>query len=61
MSSVICTFPKLTDPSKFKTGEEITLRGECSGFLMDVLLNNCSIVVKKKVNTMSQSCKNTYV
>jgi exonuclease VII large subunit len=48
MSSVICTFQNITDPSKYKSGEEITLRGECSGFLMDVLLNNCAIVVKRK-------------
>ena len=47
MSSVICTFA-LSDPSKFKTGDEITLRGECSGFLMDVLLNNCAIVQNRK-------------
>jgi hypothetical protein len=48
MSSVICSFQNITDPSKYKTGEEITLRGECSGFLLDVLLKNCSIVVKAK-------------
>jgi hypothetical protein len=44
LSSVICTLPAFTDPEKIKKGEEITLRGECSGFLMDVLLNNCTIV-----------------
>ena len=44
LSSVICTFPAITDPSKFRTGYEITLRGECSGFLMDVLLNNCAAI-----------------
>jgi hypothetical protein len=47
MSSVICTFPAVSDPSAFRVGEEITLRGECSGFLMDVLLNNCALIVKK--------------
>ena len=44
LSSVICTFPAIADPSKFRTGDEITLRGECSGFLMDVLLNNCAVI-----------------
>lgn len=44
ISSVICTLTAIRDPSRFKTGEEITLRGECSGFLMDVLLNNCAVV-----------------
>lgn len=43
-SSVICTFPAIDDPSKFIPGKEITLRGGCSGFLMDVLLNNCAII-----------------
>jgi hypothetical protein len=47
LSSVICTFA-LADHSKFKAGDEITIRGECSGFLMDVLLNNCAIVQKRK-------------
>ena len=44
LSSVICTFQSMTDPSKFKTGDQITLRGQCSGFLMDILLNNCVVV-----------------
>lgn len=44
MSAVIGTFPAVTDPSKFTIGSEITLRGECSGFLMDVLLNNCAVI-----------------
>ena len=45
-SSVICTFPAQTDPVQFKTGNQITIRGECSGFLMDVLLNNCTVIKK---------------
>jgi hypothetical protein len=48
LSSVICTFPAITEPSKFNSGDEITLRGECSGFLMDVLLNNCAVIEDKK-------------
>lgn len=44
LSSVICTLPAITEPSKFSAGDEITLRGECSGFLMDVLLNNCAVI-----------------
>jgi hypothetical protein len=46
MSSVICTFPLAGNENRFKSGEEIRLRGECSGFLMDVLLNNCSPITK---------------
>jgi hypothetical protein len=48
LSSVICTFPLIADPSKLNVGDEITLHGECSGFLMDVLLNNCAIIQNKK-------------
>jgi hypothetical protein len=48
MSSVICTFHNRTDNHGFNPGDEITLRGECSGFLMDVLLNNCAAVPTRK-------------
>ena len=48
LSSVICTLPAISDPSVFRVGDEITLRGECSGFLMDVLLNNCALIPQKK-------------
>jgi hypothetical protein len=44
LSSVICTFPAAADQSKFTPGARITIRGECSGYLMDVLLNNCVVV-----------------
>jgi len=48
MSSVNCTFQATGDLSKLKAGEEITIRGECSGFLMDVLLNNCAKIKDRK-------------
>jgi hypothetical protein len=48
ISSVICTLTVFGDISDLKPGDEITLRGECSGFLMDVLLNNCAIIPGKK-------------
>lgn len=44
LSSIICTFPAIKDPADLKPGDEITLRGECSGYLMDVLLNNCAVI-----------------
>jgi hypothetical protein len=47
ISSVICTLQGNTGPTNFRTGEQITIRGNCSGFLMDVLLNNCVVI---KVN-----------
>lgn len=48
MSSIICTFPSNSSVSKYNSGDNITLRGECSGYLMDVLLNNCSGVTGRK-------------
>ena len=48
LSSVICTFPIVSDTTLFKTGNQITLRGVCSGFLMDVLLNNCAVLKTSK-------------
>jgi hypothetical protein len=47
ISGVICTFPAIADPSKFNAGDEITLRGKCSGFLLDVQMNNCAVIIKK--------------
>lgn len=48
MSAVICTFPSSAEAAKIKTGDDVTLRGECSGFLMDVLMKNCAMVPKRK-------------
>lgn len=47
ISSVICTLQGNTELTSFRTGEQITIRGKCSGFLMDVLLNNCSVIKNK--------------
>lgn len=46
MSSVICTIPAEAGTSGLVAGHTVTLRGECSGFLMDVLLNNCVLIRK---------------
>ena len=46
LSLVICTFPGNTDTSELVAGHTVTLRGKCSGFLMDVLLNNCVLISK---------------
>lgn len=43
-SSVICTFRQSMDPREINTMKPATVRGELSGFLMDVLLNNCVLV-----------------
>jgi hypothetical protein len=44
MSSVICTFRESMDPRDINTMEPVTVRGELSGFLMNVLLNNCIMI-----------------
>ena len=46
MSSVICTFPPSTKPAALTPGTSVVIRGVCSGYLMDVLLNNCAIAEK---------------
>ncbi len=47
-SSVICAFNSLDDPLQFHPGDRVTLRGECSGFLLDVLLKDCVIIGNNK-------------
>lgn len=44
ISSVICTFVSKSDLSGLVPGIQVKVRGECSGFLMDVLLNNCVLI-----------------
>jgi len=45
-SGVICTFPgsKVIQSDRLVPGSQLTIRGECSGMLMDVLLNNCVLI-----------------
>jgi hypothetical protein len=45
-SSVICTLPEGAAIGNAAAGMQVTIRGECSGYLMDVLLKN-SVVVSK--------------
>jgi len=47
LGSVICTFQSDSEASILKVGDNIVIRGECSGFLTDVLLNNCAVVKGK--------------
>ena len=43
MFGVICEFDKLTEHAEttFETGQEVTLKGICTGKLMDVVLVRC--------------------
>jgi hypothetical protein len=45
-SSVICTLNSSENIASMTPGNEVTIRGECSGFLLDVLLNNCAVIEK---------------
>jgi hypothetical protein len=44
LSSVICVFGEGINPADVDISSPVTVRGELSGFLMDVLLNNCVII-----------------
>lgn len=44
ISSVICTFASKDDLEGYQPGQEISIRGECSGYLMDVLINRCRVI-----------------
>jgi len=43
-SAVICTVPLGAAAGSPEVGTQVTVRGECSGYLMDVLLKNCVII-----------------
>lgn len=44
LSAVSCTLQAESLIPEFAAGDQVSLRGQCSGFLMDVLLNNCSVI-----------------
>lgn len=46
MIFIICTLQKTEGTSMPRVGENITVRGVCSGYLMDILMNNCVIIKK---------------
>lgn len=43
LGRVNCTLRK-TESSDIESGTEMTLRGECKGYLIDVIMTNCSII-----------------
>ncbi len=40
---VLCTFGKNEDLSSFKIGDLVKVKGQCTGMLMDVVLNKCVV------------------
>ncbi len=47
-SGVLCTFNAISDPASIdiNKGDNVVIRGICSGMLMDVQLNNCVLVLE---------------
>ncbi len=44
ISGVVCSFDKTTlDTSSVKPGDRVKIKGICSGYLLDVVLNKCAI------------------
>jgi hypothetical protein len=43
VSGVICSFDRDTDVSGIMEGTRVQIKGRCTGFLLDVILNKCSI------------------
>lgn len=46
LSGVSCTLAADNGSPELAAGNQVSLRGECSGFLMDVLMNNCTVTEK---------------
>lgn len=46
LSAVSCTMQAESMAQEIVAGDQVSLRGQCSGFLMDVLMNNCTAVSK---------------
>lgn len=43
-SGVSCTLQADSRPPELSAGDQVLLRGQCSGFLMDVIMNNCTVI-----------------
>lgn len=46
MSGVVCEFAKVDLPSAWKPGDQVSLKGICTGYLTDVILNRCTPVAQ---------------
>ncbi len=44
ISGVMCSFDRTAiNPAKIKSGETLKIKGICTGYLMDVVMNKCSL------------------
>lgn len=48
-ASVTCSFyaDEISHLKKIKKGDHVQIKGKCTGKLMDVVFNNCSLVISK--------------
>lgn len=46
LSAVSCTMQAESLAPELVADDQVSLRGQCSGFLMDVLMNNCTVINK---------------
>ncbi len=43
LAGILCSFDKSADVSSIVKGKEVEIKGICTGYLMDVVLNRCAI------------------
>ena len=47
VSGILCSFDKMAlNPKQIQVGSRITIKGLCTGYLLDVNLNKCAIVAE---------------
>lgn len=44
MAGIICEFAKADVPAAWKAGDAVRIKGICTGYLIDVILNRCAAV-----------------
>jgi len=44
MAGIICEFAKADVPAAWKAGDTVRIKGICTGYLIDVILNRCAPV-----------------
>lgn len=44
MAGVVCEFAEADVPATWKPGDQVALKGICTGYLIDVILNRCGAV-----------------
>lgn len=51
-AGILCSFhPSIEEATQLTRGNSVEIKGICSGYLMDVVLNRCALVSKNKAGT----------